>query len=97
MKGFVIFLLIFSASRTGNMSKRHYFIIWNVGQGQWVTQVSAQSCLHFDMGGGEFFPWTKIHQQCASKNNLIFLSHADDDHINALRRKSSWRKWKRVC
>ena len=26
-------------------------IVWNVGQGQWVTWVQDKVCLHFDAGG----------------------------------------------
>ncbi len=56
-------------------------IVWNVGQGQWVTWVEPQNCLHFDVGG-EFFSQNQIIKNCKNKNNYIFLSHWDWDHIN---------------
>lgn len=56
------------------------FYIWNVGQGQWATWVQAQRCLHFDMGG-EFSPLKKIKNICQHKDNFLFLSHSDYDHM----------------
>jgi competence protein ComEC len=55
-------------------------IVWNVGQGQWVTYVEESRCLHFD-AGGEFFPQQKIAQACRGKKNILFLSHWDQDHL----------------
>lgn len=61
-----------------------YFVIWNVGQGQWATRIRSDECWHFDMGG-EFFPIEKIKTACFGKKNRIFLSHWDWDHIGGLR------------
>jgi competence protein ComEC len=55
-------------------------IVWNVGQGQWVTMVDGQGCWHIDMGG-EFAPWKKIRETCRARDNRISLSHWDTDHI----------------
>lgn len=67
-----------------------YFIVWNVGQGQWTTLVTFDECIHFDMGG-ERFPLKKIEKFCHKKNNFTYLSHSDWDHINGLKR------WQKTC
>lgn len=66
-----------------NLSKNllDWLIIWNVGQGQFVTWVQKNRCIHFD-AGGEYFPSLEIIKYCKSKKNLIFISHSDYDHIN---------------
>jgi competence protein ComEC len=58
---------------------KNEFIIWNIGQGQWTTWSSLDSCIHFDIGG-EKIPWKKIMDLCQQKNNKIFFSHKDKDH-----------------
>ena len=66
-------------------SKVHFdqldqIIIWNVGQGQWTTVIQKNSCIHFDVGG-EFLNIIKIKQACNRRNNFIYYSHWDWDHI----------------
>ncbi len=68
--------------------RRDQFTIWNVGQGQWLTYASSDRCYHFDMGG-EFAPWAKILQLCQRKENVLFLSHSDWDHISQMRKTQS--------
>ncbi|MBK9323560.1 MAG: hydrolase [Bdellovibrionaceae bacterium] len=60
-------------------------VVWNVGQGQWVTWATRESCLHFDLGG-EYMPAKKIKNLCAYKENKLFLSHWDWDHISFVRK-----------
>lgn len=72
----VLFILVTDISIS---SESPELIVWNVGQGQWVTYVDAVSCLHFDMGG-EVFP-SGVQQRCSQKKNQIYLSHWDWDHI----------------
>lgn len=86
------FLLItFSATPLANKSTFSYVVIWNVGQGQWVTAVENFKCRHFDVGG-ERFPWKKVSALCRDKQNEIYLSHWDWDHIGALARwPKSWQ------
>ena len=67
---------------SGNKS---FFVIWNVGQGQWLTHVEPAHCVHFDMGG-ERAPWRQIETLCKARQNRIVLSHLDWDHIRFLRR-----------
>ncbi|WP_413557617.1 ComEC/Rec2 family competence protein [Bdellovibrio sp. HCB209] len=87
---FSFLLVTFSATPTTEKFARKYMIVWNVGQGQWVTSVEEFSCRHFDVGG-ERFPWKKIATLCRDKKNFIYLSHWDWDHIGGLARwPSSW-------
>lgn len=57
------------------------FIVWNVGQGLWTTGVTADHCVHFDMGG-ERAPWNQVMKLCRKKANAVHLSHWDTDHLS---------------
>jgi competence protein ComEC len=61
-------------------------IVWNVGQGQWVTFLTPMNCFHFDMGG-ERYP-KKAEVLCRSRYNFLVLSHLDWDHISYINRFS---------
>jgi len=87
MKLFVFLVITFSASLLKDLPPHGYFVVWNVGQGQWTTAVGFETCRHFD-AGGEFFPWRKILRVCGEKKNVFFFSHWDWDHIGALARKT---------
>lgn len=58
-------------------------VFWNVGQGQWITAVTPDQCLHYDFGG-EMSYWAKnknlFLKLCKNKENVLFLSHPDLDH-----------------
>ncbi len=69
-------------------------IAWNVGQGQWITIASPNSCLHFDMGG-EVAPWDSILRACALKPNNTYFSHWDIDHLSFAARAS--RRFQNFC
>ncbi|NJL24230.1 MAG: hydrolase [Calothrix sp. SM1_5_4] len=58
-----------------------YWVIWNVGQGQWVTLAHEGKCWHFD-SGGESAPWKSLISECREKPNLFTFSHWDWDHIS---------------
>ncbi len=60
------------------------FIVWNVGQGQWVTLVRDKTCDHFDMGG-EFDVSFKVLMTCQGRTHRVHLSHWDWDHVGFLR------------
>ena len=77
-----------------NQNKNAKLIIWYVGQGQMVTYSDITSCIHFDMGG-EFFPVKKLVKECGRKNNKVFFSHWDWDHINFT--KTAWRRLSSFC
>lgn len=83
MKQFILGLIFISPSITQHIPAQSYLVIWNIGQGQFISDITATTCSHFDMGG-EFFPWRKISAQCNYKINRAFLSHWDWDHIGAL-------------
>ena len=79
---FLVFILFFLFP-IGRFSqdKKSQLIIWYVGQGQMVTYSDTTSCLHFDMGG-EHLPLKKLVKECKQKENKVFFSHWDWDHIN---------------
>ncbi len=84
----VVFLILLSPTLLKeNARMKPYWIVWNVGQGQWSTLIDENSCRHFDMGG-EKSPLSRIHRLCRGKKNFISLSHWDLDHVGfALRAK----------
>ncbi len=77
-KIFILTLFLF-LSRTG--LAREELIVWNVGQGQWVTDLHSDFCVHYDMGG-EFNVTNKVLKLCQGKKNFVHLSHWDWDHIS---------------
>lgn len=91
MKTILFFIITLSATLTHHQKAGAFFVIWNVGQGQWATAITNQHCLHFDIGG-EFFPLKKVKERCDQKENFIFLSHWDWDHIGGLQ-KLKKQKW----
>ncbi len=91
----ILFLWIF-LSPTQLKDAHHFddsFVIWNVGQGQWITYNTLTTCYHFDVGG-EFFPLRKIKQLCRDKQNELYISHWDFDHLSGLKHLANWS---RVC
>lgn len=70
------------------------WVVWNVGQGQWVTYVQKDQCWHFDFGG-EKNPIDNVAEICGWRQNLLVLSHADRDHFNFL--PSILKRLKQVC
>lgn len=59
-----------------------FVVVWDIGQGQWVTVVTNSTCLHFDMGGERWLP--PVLRFCRNKINRVYLSHSDMDHIKFL-------------
>ena len=70
------------------------FIIWNVGQGLWITWMKDNQCFHFDMGG-EISPLKQVQRICSQKKNHVYFSHMDYDHTNFL--KKFMRFTPRLC
>lgn len=70
------------------------FIVWNVGQGQWTTEISPQECRHFDMGG-EHNPLLSVSRLCRNKKQSLFLSHWDWDHVGFVQKYS--RMHSKLC
>lgn len=67
-----------------SIDKNPQLILWNVGQGRWLTVSKSDICIHFD-AGGEFVDLAGITQECKGKQNKIAITHADWDHISFLR------------
>lgn len=76
-----LFLILIFMAKATEVEWPARWIVWNVGQGQWVTRVEDGVCWHFDMGG-ERAPWSQLMALCRSRQNLVQLSHWDSDHIN---------------
>lgn len=89
-----IAFIVFCAAQTLSDGRPPRFIIWNVGQGQWTTLVTTTTCFHFDMGGEQSM-LSMVEKICKSRNNEVFFSHWDWDHIGFS--KSSARKLKSFC
>jgi competence protein ComEC len=80
----LVFVLIFLKASWGMCPVfMDQWVIWNVGQGLWVTHVLPEKCLHYDMGG-EPNALREIKsallQKCGLKKNQLYLSHWDLDH-----------------
>lgn len=58
-----------------------FFIVWNIGQGQFTSLVTPTKCLHFD-AGGEFSVFARVKRLCYKKTNMFYFSHWDWDHIS---------------
>lgn len=83
MKSIFMFLIILSPV-TINISSPYNFIIWNVGQGSWATLIERKTCYHIDMGG-EKAPLHLIFKKCQRRENVVFITHLDWDHINKIK------------
>ncbi|MGZ3692412.1 MAG: ComEC/Rec2 family competence protein [Pseudobdellovibrio sp.] len=80
----LIFLILFlNVKEARTPLSTNLWVVWNIGQGQWVTHIQSDECWHFDMGG-ETSQFTQVRapllRNCASKYNRLFLSHWDYDH-----------------
>jgi competence protein ComEC len=76
----ILLMLLFSSS-----VRADELIVWNVGQGLWVTQVEKSRCLHFDTGG-ERAPGRSLEKLCQGKDNLYLFSHWDWDHVGLVQK-----------
>lgn len=76
-------LVFLSSSIIKNKTHFSYMLFWNSGQGQWITSVTPDYCVHFDFGG-EIGYWKKNQnlflQTCKFKKNILYLSHPHFDH-----------------
>lgn len=93
---FIFIFILLCASRLSPSTSLKGTVVWNVGQGQWVSFIRQDRCYHFD-AGGEFFPWKKIKSACGARENIFFLSHWDWDHIGALAKPAFHRALKNSC
>ncbi len=58
-------------------------IVWNIGQGQFISLSGNKVCEHFD-AGGEWLPKTKLFLHCSW--HRFQLTHTDQDHINLIKK-----------
>lgn len=81
MKNIYLLILILLCSPTPitDPTFKSELVIWNIGQGQWITWHGYDGCIHFDVGG-EKIPWDKIINLCHGQDNKIIFSHKDKDH-----------------
>src|SRR5882757_9913829 len=77
----IIFFSIFIFPVVLSSPELNQLIVWNIGQGQWVTYSTQTDCDHFDIGG-EFWNPQKIRHFCYNKQNRIYISHEDKDHTS---------------
>lgn len=91
MKYFLLLIAVLFPGGSG-INFQNKLIIWNVGQGTFITVLLPEACWHFD-AGGESFP-KRLQELCFNKNNMLFLSHDDWDHINGVGKMG---RWPRVC
>ncbi len=79
----VLLIVTFKLNLAETPAYRNLWVVWNIGQGQWVTHVTSDTCVHFDMGG-EFGSFKTVKsrflQLCGRKPNRLHLSHWDYDH-----------------
>lgn len=80
-----VFLLALLWARSLSVEIPRQLVVWNVGQGQWVTLRDERGCWHFDLGG-EFAPWASAMELCRAERNFVFISHWDWDHVGLLGR-----------
>ena len=78
MRALILIWVLLSSSPLGPAMSYRLAVVWNVGQGQWVTIRYHDQCHHFDVGG-ESRPPQKLLQKLCPKNTTqaLFLSHWD--------------------
>jgi len=85
-QSYFIFTLCFLKTSLGHCPPvENFWLVWNVGQGQWISHITNDECLHYDFGGESFrqrqvLPLFK--RLCQNKINRLHLSHADWDHYS---------------
>lgn len=75
--------LVFKCAPLAFTERVDDWIVWNVGQGQWITHVQNDHCTHYDVGGefGVFKNFQKkLQARCLQRQNRIVISHWDYDH-----------------
>jgi competence protein ComEC len=91
---FILFLmLILKPTDFQYFSWKDEWVVWNIGQGQWVTHILGDSCLHYDVGGEIFYAFElkpQIQKLCFHRQNKISVSHWDFDHYSLLTALVKW-------
>ncbi|MFN3454650.1 MAG: ComEC/Rec2 family competence protein [Pseudobdellovibrio sp.] len=94
----VLLWILCTCSQIKNQSYYSFVLFWNTGQGQWITALTPDKCIHFDFGG-EVHYWKKneplFMHLCKNKLNVLYLSHTDKDHYAYL--TLFQKKLKKLC
>ena len=85
MRLFFTFSLLLLAPQNTSKVNAHWLVVWNVGQGSFLSLVGAQECLHID-AGGSIFPQKLVQKLCNDKNNRMYFTHYDRDHTSFVRK-----------
>lgn len=86
MKNFTLIFIMSFLKMTWAQAptNQNSWVVWNVGQGLWVTHILPFTCTHYDFGG-EIGSFKRLRQtllkQCAYKQNRLNLSHWHADHF----------------
>lgn len=80
IKKSLLVILVLYGAKTRHLNSTDKLIVWDVGQGQWISLITPKECFHYDMGG-EIFP-KPVLSLCQKKNNRLALSHWDYDHTS---------------
>lgn len=86
-----IFLTLYALPTSAPI--KNEFVVWNIGQGLWTTEITESTCLHFDSGGSNvhlIHLKQTIKQLCANKENQFQFSHWDYDHISFFSKLALW-------
>ena len=67
-------------STASAVKNKPQLIVWNVGQGQWLTLLTPKECLHFDVGGEDARALPLVLATCRGRDHFIYISHGDRDH-----------------
>lgn len=81
---FVLLVICFKIKFVEAPQYHNLWVVWNVGQGQWITHILPDECRHYDIGGefGSFSSMKKtLLLNCGNKINIMNLSHWDYDHF----------------
>jgi len=64
-------------------------VFWNVGQGDFISYLSHEVCIVFDVGGSFKIPEKDLLEMrnfCPQRKVQLFISHFDKDHISNYKR-----------
>lgn len=91
---FCLLLVLLATQKMVDEHPTSQWVVWNVGQGQWMTYINKNYCWHFDFGG-EVNPINRVTSLCSWRENILLLSHPDRDHHSFL--KSLRGSLKNLC
>lgn len=74
------------APQNVHLDRLNWAVIWDVGQGQWITLTNATHCYHIDMGGQQMPPKKHLLKLCGRLKNKLLITHWDWDHISLIKR-----------